>query len=93
MHDCWFLTYLSFPLCIRTVALIHFPFNTEHYKDALMYSEMILSKAPDNALVAQFQPLLAHLAVQVELRGPGVRHKLLTAAVPPHPNPERPAGQ
>jgi hypothetical protein len=39
----------------------------EHYKDALMYSEMILSKAPENELVKQFQPLLAHLAVQVQI--------------------------
>ena len=30
-----------------------------------MYSEMILSKDPANTLVQQFQPLLAHLAVQV----------------------------
>lgn len=45
---------VEFIVCIRA----------EHYKDALMYSEILLDKDPNNALVQQFQPLLASMAVQ-----------------------------
>jgi hypothetical protein len=38
--------------------------RAHHYRDALMYSQIILEKDPGNGLVAQFQPLLASLSVQ-----------------------------
>eukprot|EP00961_Rhodomonas_salina_P143202 1926829-Rhodomonas_salina.1 len=41
--------------------------RAQHYRDALMYSEIILEKDPGNALVAQFQPLLANLSVQANV--------------------------
>jgi hypothetical protein len=44
---------VEFVVCVRA----------QHYRDALMYSEIIMEKDPNNALVAQFQPLLANLAV------------------------------
>ena len=49
---------VEFIVCIRA----------EHYKDALMYSEILLEKDPSNVLVAQFQPLLASMAVQANER-------------------------
>lgn len=49
---------VEFIVCIRA----------EHYKDALMYSEIMLEKDPKNTLVAQFQPLLASMAVQANKR-------------------------
>jgi hypothetical protein len=49
---------VEFIVCIRA----------EHYKDALMYSEIMLEKDPKNSLVAQFQPLLASMAVQANER-------------------------
>ena len=49
---------VEFIVCIRA----------EHYKDALMYSEVMLEKDPNNALVMQFQPLLASMAVQANER-------------------------
>ncbi len=49
---------VEFIVCIRA----------EHYKDALMYSEIMLEKDPRNSLVAQFQPLLASMAVQANER-------------------------
>jgi hypothetical protein len=49
---------VEFIVCIRA----------QHYRDALMYSEIMLEKDPKNALVAQFQPLLASMAVQVNER-------------------------
>ena len=44
---------VEFVVCVRA----------QHYRDALMYSEILMEKDPNNALVAQFQPLLASLAV------------------------------
>ena len=49
---------VEFIVCIRA----------EHYKDALMYSEIMMEKDPTNALVMQFQPLLASMAVQANER-------------------------
>ena len=49
---------VEFIVCIRA----------EHYKDARMYSEIMLEKDPSNSLVAQFQPLLASMAVQANER-------------------------
>ena len=49
---------VEFIVCIRA----------EHYKDALMYSEILLEKDPSNVLVAQFQPLRASMAVQANER-------------------------
>lgn len=44
---------VEFVVCVRA----------QHYRDALMYSEILMEKDPNNAMVAQFQPLLASLAV------------------------------
>ena len=49
---------VEFIVCIRA----------QHYKDALMYSEIMLEKDPNNVMVAQFQPLLASMAVQANER-------------------------
>lgn len=49
---------VEFIVCIRA----------QHYKDALMFSEIMLEKDPGNPLVAQFQPLLASMAVQANER-------------------------
>ncbi|EKX53366.1 hypothetical protein GUITHDRAFT_101070 [Guillardia theta CCMP2712] len=45
---------VEFIVCLRA----------KHYKDALMYSEIILNQDPNNPIIRQFQPLLASISVQ-----------------------------